>query len=161
MSPTKDQHVTTTNHHTPGVLPQKHILFQGRYYEQVHGTAMGSPISHLIAKLFLEEFYIKTLSSALHPTHLWLRYVDDILSSRRQNTANNYYNKSTHRNHIYNLPSRNQTKREFYHSWTLWFLQVPTTLLSPLSKESPHTQANIYTVTVTTSSQHKMVFSTL
>ena len=37
---------------------------------------MGSPISPLIANLFVGEFEVKVLSSAPHP-HLWLRYVDD------------------------------------------------------------------------------------
>ena len=41
----------------------KHIyfLFQGKYYEQVHGAAIGSPISPLIANLFMEEFEVKPL----------------------------------------------------------------------------------------------------
>ena len=30
-------------------LKNTYFLFQGRYYEQVHGAAMGSPISPLIA----------------------------------------------------------------------------------------------------------------
>ena len=30
------------------------FLFQGKYYKQVHGAAMGFPISSLIAKLFME-----------------------------------------------------------------------------------------------------------
>ena len=37
------------------------------YYEQVHGAAMGSPISPLIANLFMEEFEVKALSTAQNP----------------------------------------------------------------------------------------------
>ena len=84
-----------------------------------------------------------------------------LLSSRRQNTANNYYNISTHRTYKYNSPQRNQTKRELYHSLTLWLLQVPITSSSPLSTEVPHTQTNIYTGTATTSSWQNIVFPTL
>ena len=51
-----------------GVLPQNtHFLFQGKYYEQVHGAAIGSPISSLNANLCMEEFKVKALSSAPHP----------------------------------------------------------------------------------------------
>ena len=51
---------------------------QGKYFEQVHGAAMGSPFSPLIANLFMEEFKSKPL--VLSPTpHLWLRFVDDTL----------------------------------------------------------------------------------
>ena len=53
-----------------------YFLFQGKYYEQVQGAAMGSPISPLIANLFMEEFEVKALSSS-QTTHLWLRFVDD------------------------------------------------------------------------------------
>ena len=37
-------------------LKNTYFLFQGKYYEQVHGAAMGSPISPLIANLLTEEF---------------------------------------------------------------------------------------------------------
>ena len=48
-------------------LKNTYFLFQGTYYEQVYGAAMGSPISPLIANMFMEEFEIKALSTAPHP----------------------------------------------------------------------------------------------
>ena len=53
------------------------FLFQGKYYEQVQGAAMGSPISPLIANIFMEEFEVKAFQSFPHPPSLWLRFVDD------------------------------------------------------------------------------------
>ena len=50
------------------------LLFQGKYYEQVHGAVMGSQISPLIANLFIKEFEVKALRFS---PHQWLRYVDD------------------------------------------------------------------------------------
>ena len=41
----KDQHLYTTNNHTPRVLPQKHILPLPRYYKQVCGAAIGPPLA--------------------------------------------------------------------------------------------------------------------
>ena len=51
-------------------LKNTYFLFQGKYYEQVQGTAMGSPISPLIANLFIVEFEVKALSSAPHTPYM-------------------------------------------------------------------------------------------
>ena len=48
-------------------LKNTYFLFQGKYYEQVHGAAMGSLISLLITKPL----------GLPHTPHLWLRFVDD------------------------------------------------------------------------------------
>ena len=57
-------------------LTNTYFLLQDRYSEQVQGAAMGSPISPLIANIFMEEFEVKVLSTCPHPS-LWLRFVDD------------------------------------------------------------------------------------
>ena len=48
-------------------LKNTKFLFQGKYYEQIHGAAMGSHIRPFIANLFLKEFEVKGLSTAPHP----------------------------------------------------------------------------------------------
>ena len=48
-------------------LTNTYFLFQGKYYEQVQGAAMGFPISPLIANIFMEEFEVKALSSTPTP----------------------------------------------------------------------------------------------
>ena len=58
-------------------LANTYFLFQGKYYEQVQGAAMGSPISPLIANLFMKEFEVKALNTCHHPPSLCLRFVDD------------------------------------------------------------------------------------
>ena len=51
---------------------------------------MGSPISLIVANLFMEVFECKP--SALPPLpRLCLRYTDDTFSSKRQSTASNSY----------------------------------------------------------------------
>ena len=37
-------------------LKNTYFIFQGRYYEQVEGAAMGSPISPIVANLYMEAF---------------------------------------------------------------------------------------------------------
>ena len=48
-----------------------------RYFEHIHGAAMGSPISLLIGNLFMKMFEAKTISSVPHVPRFWLRYMDD------------------------------------------------------------------------------------
>ena len=48
-------------------LTNTYFLFQGKFYEQVQGAAMGSSISPLIANIFMEEFEVKALSSIPTP----------------------------------------------------------------------------------------------
>ena len=58
-------------------LKTTYFQFQGRFYEQLQGAAMGSPISLIVANLYMEEFEIKSINSAEYPPRIWKRYVDD------------------------------------------------------------------------------------
>ena len=49
-------------------LTQTYFLFQGKYYKQTQGAAMGSPISPLIANISWKSLKLKPYSP--HPTHL-------------------------------------------------------------------------------------------
>ena len=49
-------------------LKNTYFFFQGKYYEQVYGAAMGYPISPFIANLFMEEFEVKAISYAPTPS---------------------------------------------------------------------------------------------
>ena len=49
------------------MLELLHQVFQGKYYEQVQGAAIGSPTNPLIANMFMEESEVKALSSISHP----------------------------------------------------------------------------------------------
>ena len=45
-------------------LKTTYFIFQGKFYEQVKGAAMGSPISPIVANLFMEDLEVKALSTA-------------------------------------------------------------------------------------------------
>ena len=48
-------------------LNNTYFVFQDTYYEQNKGAAMGSPISPIIANIFMEAFEQKAIATALHP----------------------------------------------------------------------------------------------
>ena len=58
-----------------------YFLFQGTFYDQIDGVAMGSPLGPVLANLFMG--YYETMSpNAFRECEiiLYRRYVDDIMS---------------------------------------------------------------------------------
>ena len=48
-------------------LRSTYLSFQNQYYEQVEGAAMGSPISSIVANLYMENFETRAISTSPHP----------------------------------------------------------------------------------------------
>ncbi|XP_050957575.1 uncharacterized protein LOC127158535, partial [Labeo rohita] len=59
-------------------LNTTYFKYKDVFYRQKHGCAMGSPVSPIVANLYMEEVEKKALEtySGTLPTH-WFRYVDD------------------------------------------------------------------------------------
>ena len=62
------------------------FVYQGQHFEQVEGAAMGSPLSPIVANIYVEHFETRALETAPHPPSLWKRYVDDTFVIQKQHT---------------------------------------------------------------------------
>lgn len=58
-------------------LRTTYFLFENDFFEQIEGAAMGSPLSPIVANLYMESLEKRALeTTAVKPT-IWRRYVDD------------------------------------------------------------------------------------
>ena len=59
-------------------LNATYLRFRGSYYQQIHGTAIGSPVSVVVANLVIEEVEQRAINSFSDTKRLfWKQYVDD------------------------------------------------------------------------------------
>ena len=59
-------------------LHNTYFSFQNKFYEQVEGAPMGSPVSPIVANLYMEGFERKAIASAINPPRhglgLWMTH---------------------------------------------------------------------------------------
>ena len=74
-----------------------YFQFQGDFYHQVHGAAMGSPVSPIICNLYMEDFEETAIASSLHSPRWWKRYVDDTHTILKRQYSEEF---TRHLNHV-------------------------------------------------------------
>ena len=68
-------------------LKSTYFNFGRNFYEQKEGAAMGSPVSAVVANLYIEFFEEKALEMALNRPRVWKRYVDDTFCILRKGST--------------------------------------------------------------------------
>ena len=71
------------------VLTTTYFSFRGQIYRQIFGAAMGSPVSTIVANLFMEWLEKEAIATApldIKPK-LWRRCVDDVLEIIKEGTT--------------------------------------------------------------------------
>lgn len=61
-------------------LKSSYFSFKGKIYTQTHGVAIGSPLSAIIANIYVEHLEQKALKSFPYSPKEWKRVVDDVFA---------------------------------------------------------------------------------
>ena len=56
------------------------FIFNGTYYQQTEGVAMGGPPSSIVAEIYMQATETTALTTTSHPPKVWERHVDDVFS---------------------------------------------------------------------------------
>ena len=64
------------------------FCFNKKIYKQLQGAAMGSPVSHAIANIYMEYVEPLAIPSSVTLIKWWFRYVDDVHSATRKDQVN-------------------------------------------------------------------------
>ena len=67
------------------------LAYCGEVYQQVFGTAMGSPVSVTIANFIMEDVEQRALSTFHSPPLFWKRYVDDVFTTLPENLVQSFH----------------------------------------------------------------------
>ena len=73
-------------------LTSTYFQYNGKHYKQLHGTAMGSPVSVVIAEIVMQNIEERALSTCRQTIPLWLRYVDDTFTAVRHDEIDAFHN---------------------------------------------------------------------
>ena len=117
-----------------------HFIFNGQYYDQIDGVAMGSPLGPVLANIFMCHFEEKwVLNNNARPSVWFPRYVDDTFTLfDNKNTATQflYYLNNCHANIKFTV--------EFEENSTIPFLDILIKPHNPTFSTSIYRKKDLY-----------------
>ena len=72
-------------------LTSTYFQYNGRHYKQLHGTAMGSPVSVVVAEIVMQHVEESALATCRQTIPLWLRYVDDTFTAVHKDEIDDFH----------------------------------------------------------------------
>jgi hypothetical protein len=121
-------------------LETTYFLCMGDYYKQIHGCAMGSPVSPIVVNLYMEKFERTALDTyqGTCPSH-WYCYVDDTWVVLRKEETDQFFQ------HINSIDSNIKFTQEVIQDNQLPFLdclvkcQPDNSLITTVYRKQTHT----------------------
>ena len=103
-------------------LTSTYFQYNGKHYKQLHGTAMGSPVSVVVAEIVMQNIEESALSTCRQTIPLWLRYVDDTFTAVQHDELDAFYH------HLNEQNTDIKFTREVEENGKLLFLDCHTNL---------------------------------
>ena len=72
-------------------LTSTYFQYNGKQYRQLHGTAMGSPVSIVVAEIVMQSIEEQALATYKQTVPLWLRYVDDTFAAAHKDEIDTFH----------------------------------------------------------------------
>ena len=67
------------------------FIFNGTYYQQTEGVAMGGPSSSIVAEIYMEATEKTALTTTSHLPKVWERHADDVISIIRNSNLHDFF----------------------------------------------------------------------
>ncbi|XP_072037657.1 uncharacterized protein [Amphiura filiformis] len=118
-------------------LKTTYCSYQGKYYKQQHGCAMGSPVSPIVVNLCMESFEQDALRLYTDtPPRLWLRFVNDTFVVLERSELEIFFH------HINDTDENIQFTQELCKDSSLAFLDCLITVKANKKKSQDNQQTN-------------------
>ena len=72
-------------------LTSTYFQYNGKHYKQLHGTAMGSPVSVVVAEIVMQNIEEQALATYTRTIPLWLRYVGDTFTAVHKDGIDDFH----------------------------------------------------------------------
>ena len=73
------------------ILSNNYFIYDDKIYKQIHGCAMGSPVSPVVANLCMEAIEEMAINTSEVQPKVWKRYVDDSFCIIKRDAVNNSF----------------------------------------------------------------------
>ena len=72
-------------------LTSTYFQYNDKHYKQLHGTAMGSPVSVVVEEIVMQNIEEQALATYTRTVPLWLRYVDDTFTAVHKDGIHDFH----------------------------------------------------------------------